>query len=222
MTIPAASPSARPRLPLLPLVLASVGLAVSLALLFQAWNIRRVARSYGSVELPRLSALPDFTATSETGATVTKASLSGKIWIADFVFTNCGGICPGLTLKMKSLQERLKDEPLVRLVSFTVDPDRDTPEVLARYGRERGADPERWMFLRTDKERIRTLCREGFKLAVEDADAKDVEPILHSTRFVLVDGAGTIRGYFDSAEAGAMEALEVSTRSLARTGPAGR
>ena len=222
MTTSAASPAARPRLPLLPLVLAGVGLALSLALLFHAWSLRRVARGYGSGELPRLSALPEFAATSETGATVTKASLSGNVWIADFVFTTCGGICPGMTAKMRSLQNQLKDEPLVRFVSFTVDPDHDTPEVLARYGREYGADPARWTFLRTDRDRIRKLCREGFKLAVEDADAKAAEPILHSTRFVLVDGAGTIRGYFDSDEPGAMAALAEGARSLTRGGAAGR
>ncbi len=215
--IAAAPPAARSRFPVLPFVLAGAGLVLSLALLAHAWSLRRVARGYGEEELPRLSSLPDFSTVSETGVAVTKTTLAGKVWIADFIFTTCGGTCPGMTAKMRSLQERLRSEPGVRLVSFTVDPEHDTPEVLARYGREQGADPRRWTFLRTDKEGIRTLCRKGFRLSVEDA-GPGVEPILHSTRFVLVDGTGTIRGYYDSNEPGAMDALVDGARLLARSG----
>jgi protein SCO1/2 len=213
MTTP--TTAARPRFPLVPLLLASLGLAVSLALLVHAWNLRRTAREYGLEELPRLWAVPDFTTVSESGHAVTKASLAGKVFVADFIFTTCQGICPGMTARMKSLQDQLRDEPRVRFVSFTVDPDHDTPEVLARYGAEHGADPSRWSFLRTDKEGIRKLCREGFKLAVEDADRAAPEPILHSTRFVLVDSGGTIRGTYDSSVPGAMTALAADARSLA-------
>lgn len=208
----------RRALPILPFVLAALGLAVSLVLLVHAWSLRRIARTYGQEELPRLSDVPDFTAVSASGGAVTKASLAGTPFVADFVFTTCRGICPGMTAKMRALQDQLRDEPRIRLVSFTVDPDHDTPEVLARYGQEHGAEPSRWLFLRTDKERIRTLCREGFKLAVEDADKAAVEPILHSTRFVLVDANGTIRGYYDSSEPGAMTALAADARRLARAG----
>ncbi len=212
--------AARPRFPVLPFALAGAGLALSLALLVHAWNLRRVARGYGE-ELPHLSSLPGFSTISETGATVTKETLAGQVWIADFIFTTCGGTCPGMTAKMRSLQERLRSESGVRLVSFTVDPEHDTPEVLARYGLGQGADPRRWSFLRTDKDAIRTLCRTGFRLSVEDA-GEGVEPILHSTRFVLVDGTGTIRGYFDSNEPGAMDALVTGARFLARSGASPR
>ncbi|HUM03172.1 MAG TPA: SCO family protein [Thermoanaerobaculia bacterium] len=208
--------SRREGLRLLPLALAAFGLAASLALLAWAWNLRQSVRPYGREELPRLTAVPDFTTTSESGATVTKASLAGKVVIADFIFTTCQGICPGMTAKMKSLANRLRDEPRIRFVSFTVDPVHDTPEVLARYGKEHGADPDRWSFLRTDTESLRRLCREGFRLAVEDAGPGAKEPILHSTRFVLVDAGGTIRGYYDSDEPGAMEALAEGAQRLAR------
>jgi len=216
MTTPAAA--ARPRLPIALLAVASLGLAVSVFLLYQAWGLRRTVQEYGRDELPRLSALPDFSAISETGSPVTKASLGGKVFVADFIFTTCPGICPGMTAKMKSLAGQLRDEPLVRFVSFTVDPDHDTPEVLARYGREHGADPSRWSFLRMEKESLRKLSREGFRLAVEDAGGGSSEPILHSTRFVLVDASGVIRGYFDSDEPGAMAALADGARRLAREG----
>ncbi len=214
--------ASRRAFPILPIALASLGLAVSLALLVHTWNLRRIARDYGQAELPRYSAVPDFTGVSQTGSVVTKAALSGKAFIADFIFTTCQGICPGMTSKMKSLEDRLRDEPGIRFVSFTVDPAHDTPEVLARYGAEHGADPSRWLFVRTDKERIRTLCRDGFKLAVEDAGAGASEPILHSTRFVLVDAEGTIRGYYDSVEPGALAALAADARRLAAEAGRGR
>ena len=212
----------RPELRLLPLALAALGLAVSIGLLAWAWQLRKTVHTYGHEELPRLSAVPDFTTTSESGATVTRASLAGKVFIADFIFTTGRGICPGMTAKMKSLESRLRDEPRLRFVSFTVDPEHDTPEVLARYAKEHGADTARWSFLRTDTESLRRLCREGFRLAVEDAGPGAREPILHSTRFVLVDAGGTIRGYYDSDEPGAMEALEADARKLAREDGGGR
>lgn len=218
------TPPSSSRLPgrrLLPLALAVIGLAASLALLAWAWNLRRSVGTYGRGELPRLTAVPDFSTTSESGATVTRASLAGNVFVADFIFTTCRGICPGMTAKMKSLAATLRDEPRVRFVSFTVDPEHDTPDVLARYATEHGADPARWSFLRTDTESLRRLCREGFRLAVEDAGPGAREPILHSTRFVLVDDGGTIRGYYDSDEPGAMEALAADARTLARAAAAG-
>lgn len=209
-------------LPLLPLALAALGLAVSLALLVHAWNLRRTARDYGRGELSRFSAVPEFSGVTQTGSAVTRSALAGKVWIADFIFTTCRGICPGMTSKMRSLAGQLRDEPGVRFVSFTVDPETDTPEVLARYGTEYGADPSRWLFVRMDKERIRSLSREGFRLAVEDAGPSAPEPVLHSTRFVLVDGEGTIRGYYDSTEPGALAALGADARRLAAEPGRGR
>jgi protein SCO1/2 len=211
----ASSTAPRRAFPLLPLGIAAVGFAVSLALLLYAWNLRRVTRDYGVTELPRLGEVPDFGATTERGASVRRADLDGKVLIADFIFTTCTGICPGMTAKMKSLVERLRDEPRIRFVSFTVDPEHDTPEVLLRYAREHGADGARWSFLRIEKAGLRRLAREGFKLAVEDGGAGAAEPILHSTRFVLVDAAGLIRGYYDSDEPGAMAALASDARRLA-------
>ena len=218
----ASSTAPRRAFPLLPLGLAALGFAVSLALLFFAWDLRKVARDYGRAELSRLGEVPEFVATAETGTTVRRADLGGTVFIADFIFTTCTGICPGMTAKMKSLAEELRDEPRIRFVSFTVDPDQDTPEVLLRYARQHGADPARWSFLRIEKAGLRRLAREGFKLAVEDGGAGAAEPILHSTRFVLVDAAGAIRGYYDSDEPGAMAALASDARRLAESGASRR
>lgn len=208
--------------PLLPIGIAALGFAVSIALLLYAWNLRKVTSVYGVPELPRLGEVPAFGATNERGASVLLADLGGKVFVADFIFTTCTGICPGMTAKMKLLGEKLRDEPRIHFVSFTVDPDHDTPEVLLQYAREHGADGARWSFLRIEKAGLTRLAREGFRLAVEDGGAGASEPILHSTRFVLVDAAGLIRGYYDSDEPGAMTALASDARRLAAGSPPGR
>ncbi len=205
------SPNPSPRVPpalavgLVVLLLAGVGAALFLVL-------RRPAHG---PDLPRLGPAPDFTLVSEQGKTVSCADYAGSVWIADFVFTRCGGSCPILSAKMAALSERTRDVPSIRYVSFGVDPEHDTPEVLAEYGRKLGADPARWSFLHGTRPVVRALIKDGFRLAIEDAAADSVEPILHSTRFVLVDGDGTIRGYYDGMEQPPVDVLEKDARALA-------
>ena len=174
-----------------------------------------VTRGRRSEDLPRLFPVPAFALTSEQGRPVTRADLEGFAWIADFVFTQCGGTCPLMTQKMARLAADLKGIEAIRFVSFDVDPDRDGVPELAAYAKAAGADPARWSFLRGEKSAIVSLARDGFKLAVVDGDPKDPEPVLHSTRFVLVDAAGTIRGYYDSTDPEAMERLQADARRLA-------
>ncbi len=216
MNVPADAAAPARRIPRLPFVLAGLGFLLSFAILVWAIQLRNtVVRNAAATDLPRLAAVPPFDVVSEQGTPVTQASYAGKVWIADFIFTSCGGICPVMTSRMKALADVLKDEPNVRFVSFSVDPDRDTVEALARYAKQAGADPSRWSFLRTDRDRIRALAREGFKLPVEDADPKAGEPILHSSRFALVDAEGTIRGWYDSEDAGKRALLVKDARHLA-------
>lgn len=157
--------------------------------------------------LPDLGAVPDFQLTRETGAAFQSAvELKGKIWIADFIFTNCPGPCPRLTQHMKRIQEGVVGMDQVKLVSFTVDPLRDTPAVLAAYGKRFGADPARWYFLTGSREDLHHLSKDVFHLG-------DVAPDLeHSTRFVLVDQHARIRGYYgtSSAESPGLEPSAVS------------
>lgn len=142
--------------------------------------------------LPVHGEVGNFTLTERSGATVTQAELRSHIWIADFIFTSCAGPCPMMTAKMSDLQTALQNIPKVKLVSISVDPDRDTPEVLSEYAQKFEADADRWWFLTGPMSQITPLAVERFKLgSVEN-------PIFHSTRFVLVDGQGRIRGYYDS------------------------
>jgi protein SCO1/2 len=149
-------------------------------------------------ELTRFYPLPDFSLTDQSEKTVTLSDLKGKVWVADFIFTSCGGTCPMMTDKMRNLQERLPGE--IRMVSITVDPDRDTPKALAAYAAEHGATRERWLFLTGDKQSLYDLCVKGFKLPLDESGGTAAEPIAHSTRFVLVDKQGEIRGYYSATE----------------------
>lgn len=155
-------------------------------------------------ELPDYGAVPPFSLTDRTGRPVRLSDLEGKVWVVDFIFTTCPGPCPVMTSQMKRLQDELKGNPRVRLVSITVDPETDTPAVLSKYAAAVGGDPERWFFLTGPKNEIRDLANQGLHLAVTENPDAASNPgqgaIIHSTRFVLVDGRAHIRGYFDSTD----------------------
>jgi protein SCO1 len=196
--------------------MAAIGVAVLLGLL----GLHRLVYALMSREhvsdLPKLGRVPDFSFVSERGRPVVARDLEGKTWIADFIFTRCGGTCPAMSERMAALAETLKDERGVAFVSFDVDPEHDNIADLAAYSRQHRADPERWTFLRGERPAVRALAGAGFKLAVVDGHADDPEPILHSSRFVLVDGRREIRGYYDGLEAGGIEKLAGDARRLAK------
>lgn len=166
---------------------------------------------------PVLGEVPAFSLTNRDGRTVTRADLAGRPWVADFIFTRCAASCPMMTARMARFGRETKGA--ARLVSFTVDPAHDTPEALTRYAASFNA-PADWLFLTGEAEQLHRLSREGFKLAVDPAPppgtASPEEPILHSTRFVLVDGKGRIRGYYDAFDKDSMRALEHDLAALGR------
>ena len=162
--------------------------------------------------LPNYYPLPDFALTDQTGKPVTLRDLAGKVWVADFIFTNCGGTCPLMTDKMRKLQEALP--PDIHLVSFTVDPSRDTPKVLAAYAQEHSANRDRWLFLTGDKEALYDICVRGFRLPLDAEGGTPAEPIAHSTRFVLVDKQGEIRGYYSGTEEQELRRLAADAKKL--------
>lgn len=140
----------------------------------------------------------NFSLTERSGRTVTNADLLGKVWVASFVFTRCTGPCPQVTLTMKELQEDLSGVPNFRLVTFTVDPTRDDPAELTRYAGHFGADPDRWLFLTGPEKTIYDLMERGFRVPrpapTRGASGPEVE---HSTRLVVVDADGHVRGWFE-------------------------
>src|SRR5262245_8315688 len=144
-------------------------------------------------------AVPPFALTERSGRAVTDADLRGKVWVASFVFVRCTGPCPQVTATMARLQDELnlagRDD--VRLVTFTVDPERDGPEELSGYARHFQAHPDRWLFLTGKKDDLHRLLIDGFKLGVqENPGGKPGDEFTHSTKLVVVDRDGRIRGYF--------------------------
>jgi cytochrome oxidase Cu insertion factor (SCO1/SenC/PrrC family) len=170
------------------------------------------ARAGAAAALPVLGHVPEFRLVGYDGRGVGLADLAGAPWIADFVFTHCVASCPMLSARMARLDRTLP--AAVRLVSFSVDPARDTPAVLASYARSFTASP-RWLFLTGAAGEVRRLSRQGFKLAVEPGVGAAPEAILHSNRFVLVDAAGAIRAYYDALDPRALRRLEEDARALA-------
>ena len=170
---------------------------------------QRNVLSYGTV--------PAFQLTNQIGQPFGSAQLTGKIWIADFVYTTCPGPCPMISSRMSELQKPLGKTD-VHLVSFSVDPDKDTPQALRGYAEKLQAEPGRWDFLTGAKSAIYKLSHDGFKLAVSDGSDAQGIPV-HSTRMVLVDRYGQIRGYYEATEPEAMTKLLADTNHLLREQP---
>ena len=141
--------------------------------------------------------LPEFSLIDKKGKSFGLYDLKDNVWVADFIFTRCGGICPIMTQKMASLHEEFSQKDALRWVSVSVDPDWDTPERLLAYAQKYDADKEDWNFLTGKREPIHRLVKEGFKLGVAEGKSTE-EPIIHSNRFVLVDKEGWIRGYYQA------------------------
>ncbi|HEX5607687.1 MAG TPA: SCO family protein [Candidatus Binatia bacterium] len=167
-------------------------------------------KQYGSV--------PEFTLTERDGSVVSLQQLRGKIWVADFIYTSCTDTCPLQSAMMAKLQQQYATNPDFQLVSFTVDPQRDTPQALTSYATKFQADGKRWYFLTGQRERILRLVEEGFHLAVatfsNDTDSAGV--IGHSPRFVLIDKDAQIRGYYDIRESEAFVRLKDDIDSLVK------
>lgn len=169
-----------------------------------------------SSALPVLGEVPEFQLTERNGASFSRAALTGSVWVADFIFTRCPGICPLLSTRMATLQQQLQgetDHP-IRLVSFSVDPEWDTPERLREYAERYHAHPTQWVFLTGPTQTMTQLITQGFRLSVAAAPAGSQEPILHSDRLVLVDPFFRIRGYYHGSDVEDFDKLQQDIRVL--------
>ena len=195
-----------------------LGGIVLVALLASVWVWTRVSSGSGGETLPVISSIEDFSLIERSGQPLSAADLKGHICVVDFIFTNCPGPCPIMTTKMSQLQKAFADEKEVLLVSFSVDPERDTPEVLTRYADSYGADQNKWLFLTGDKAEIYNFARSSLKLTVKEEDDPLNTQIIHSTMFVLIDKEGRIRGYYNSGEKEALGKLVLDVKRLRQEG----
>ena len=167
--------------------------------------------------LGSFGAVPQFSLRDQSGNTITRAAFSKKISIVDFIFTSCPDVCPLLTEQLAGLRRRLPNDPRLGYVSFSVDPEHDTPQKLREFAAQHGATAPNWLFLTGGLDDVKRVVTQGFKQAMELQPSAPNQPrnVLHGTHFVLVDGTGTIRGFFRSDRDGMAE-LQRSASQLLR------
>lgn len=180
-----------------------IGVGLLIVILATSFVLSRLAGKRRPVStLPVIGPVADFTLTNQAGQRVTLADLRGQPWVADIIFTRCGGPCPRMTKQMESLQTALPTASRAKLVTLTTDPEFDTPEVLQKYAARFNANADRWSFLTGSKPDIAALGMDSLKLTAvekkpeERTDADDL--FIHSTLFVVVDKQGRLRGAFET------------------------
>jgi protein SCO1/2 len=208
---------------LLPLVVLGGAFLLTAALGWEAYSLRGAAapaeqyawQQREGGELPELWSAPGFSFVDQHGKPTTERDLAGGVWIADFIYTQCTSACPLLSAKLALVRRQLAD-PRVKFVSFSVDPEHDTPEVLRSYELNWGPEDARWALLSTDPGGLAALA-EGMRVAVSPTQDLN-DPILHTTLFFLVDSASKVRGAYDSSDDTALDRLVQDAKRL--LGPA--
>ncbi|MBC8328652.1 MAG: SCO family protein [Planctomycetes bacterium] len=164
-------------------------------------------------DLDPIGAVADFELTDQDGQPFTRADLDGAVWVVDFFFTRCPSICPHMTQAMKEIGERFPGEAELKRISITIDPGFDQPAALKAYADRLELPQQGWRFLTGAREDIAELSLESFKLAF--GDEMDAEGnILHSSRFVLVDRRGLVRGYYDGLDESLRPRMDRAIRTL--------
>ncbi|RME00857.1 MAG: SCO family protein [Calditrichaeota bacterium] len=161
--------------------------------------------------LPVYGFVPEFRFTESHGTSFGLEDLKGKISVVDFVFTSCRTACPVMSARMSQLYQAFSGNEAVQFVSISVDPEHDTLEVLRQYAQEHGATDQRWAFLRAPSEKVKWLAEKGFFVSGDF-------PMMHSTKFILVDRQGRIRGYYDSFDPQSLEQLKAQIQELLEQG----
>ncbi len=158
--------------------------------------------------------IPAFSFQTQEGVTFTDENMRGHVTIANFIFTRCPTICPVFTMKMQRIGEDTNAK--VHLVSFSVDPEYDTPARLLAYSKDYDADPKRWHFLTGDSEAVKEVVEGALKISMErnGDDEHGVPDIVHGSHFVLFDSKGTIRGYYNSDDVQRIDALRADAEAL--------
>jgi len=185
--------------------------AVILFLFYQALKPKKTLRIYSPsdvntelvdslVEHVKINhRIQDWTFVNQNGKTITNKDYEGKIYVADFFFTTCPTICPIMKDNMVWLQNKIQQYPDVMLLSHTVTPDIDTPEVLKAYAVEKGVDDSKWHLVTGDKKDIFYIARKSY-LAVKTGSPEELYDMVHTENFILVDKKRRIRGFYDGTE----------------------
>lgn len=157
--------------------------------------------------------IPDFVFTNQDRESIGRLEMEEKITVVDFFFTSCPSICPIMSSEMERVRDAFRNESSVQIFSISIDPEFDTPEVLASYAERHGATPDKWHFLTGEKDKIYDLARCGFILPTLDGLGV-ADDFVHSDKFVLVDGLGRIRGYYSGTNRDDVDRLIVEIKIL--------
>ena len=196
-----------------------LGLVLFLALICFAWlvSLRQLQR-HRFAPLPVIAQVADFSLTNQDGLLTTLKDLTNHVWVADIVFTRCGGPCPRMTAQMRSVQQLLPKNSQAQMVTLTTDPDFDTPAVMHNYAQHFGADTSQWHFLTGTKAQIAALASGSLKLSavpVKPEDRKnDADFFIHTTIFVVVDKHARLRTSFETGGDGVDWTNDVLPRLL--------
>ncbi|MBL8023406.1 MAG: SCO family protein [Elusimicrobia bacterium] len=186
---------------------------VLMGLIGSSWYLDREKSK--TSDSPKGAPVPVFHLLESTGKSFSSVQLTGRVWVANFIFTRCQGPCPLLSQQMARLQKTFADAEDFRLVSFSVDPAFDTPSVLRSYGARFGADPKRWFFLWGEPPTMHEVVVNGFRIAVDGSSPPHpANQLIHSVRLVLVDRDGIQRGSYDGTNDEEVERLERDLRAL--------
>lgn len=158
--------------------------------------------------LPVIGGIPDFEFIDSEGRDVGLSTLKGKVWVADFIFTTCTMACPIMTGNMNIIHKKYKKNDDIRLVSISVYPEYDTPEVLKKYASQYEANTDTWHFLTGNESTVKEVIKDGFKIG----DYEDI--IFHSEKFALVDRNGMIRAYYNGMKSEDMKKLKKDINNL--------
>jgi protein SCO1/2 len=171
--------------------------------------LMRFVPGFGAPELPVLSYVPSFSFDNQEGRPVTDKDLAGKVYVAEYFFTTCKGICPRMNVNMKKLSGDYANEAGFRILSYTVDPETDSVGRMKRYADSIGADPQRWLFLTGRKDSLYHLARNGYLLDDPKNNALNInEQFLHTQFVALVDKGGRVRKIYDGLKKDELEELE--------------
>lgn len=173
---------------------------------------------------PQLFETPQFELVDSDGDPFSSSRLQGHAWLANFIFTRCHGPCPLMSQKLSQVQAELRKNGLldensrIRLVSITVDPEYDTPEVLAQYSKQWNADTRRWHFLTGPPEVVSQLVEKGFKTALNRVEAGETLDIVHGTAFLLVGPDGSVRKILRMDDPDFIKEAVIGLRELSQAG----
>lgn len=157
--------------------------------------------------------IPEFAFTNQEGKTIGRKDMEGKITIVDFFFTSCPSICPVMSKEMERVNDMFRNNPEVQILSISIDPEYDTPEILQEYADEHHATPGKWHFLSGSKLETYELARCGFILPTVDG-LGNPDDFIHSDKFTLVDDQGRIRGYYSGTNREDVDLLMLETKVL--------